>query len=597
MASITRYDLKWDLNKYDDAQIEVCMIQNGGSIKLQDGQPHGNGLFFHYRQLQSVLWPEDDHHRWSDLILKEILQNRITAILGPKDSGKTRTSSKYTLTDYYCFPEETLVLMSSTDLRGMELRIWGDLKSLHERARDRFEWVSGHVLDSKHAICTDDVEEGEVRDMRKGIICIPCMSSNGQFVGIGKFVGTKQKRRRIIGDEFSLMAGGMIDSIANMNSGDFKGIFVGNPIGQEDPLDKVSEPKDGWSSIPEPDKTTTWENRWIEGRTINLVGTDSPNFDPDRPKFYPYLINQKSIDSVVSFYGLDSLQYYSQCKGVRRSGLNARRVITRELCVQHGAMKDAVWAGGSRTRIAACDAAYGGIGGDRCVGGWAEFGADVDGGQVIQIYPPIIVPVSVKKPEKPEDQIASFMADYCKNRDIVPQNFGHDSTGRGSLGTAFARIWSPAIEPVEFGGAATNRPVSMDLKVWDSKEGKRRPKLCNEQYRKFVTELWFSVRLVIESGQLRGLPEEVLRDGCLREWKVVAGDKIEVEPKEDTKKRMGKSPDLFDWLVTIVEMARRRGFQITKLGNTDEDEPKGAWMDDLFRKNRSLYNNHQLTYK
>ena len=32
----------------------------------------------------------------------------------------------------------------------------------------------------------------------------------------------------------------------------------------------------------------------------------------------------------------------------------------------------------------------------------------------------------------------------------APENFGFDSTGRGSLAIAFAQIWSPDVVPVEF---------------------------------------------------------------------------------------------------------------------------------------------------
>lgn len=593
-----KYGLKWDADT-DDLKIEFAMIRKGGKFEL-NGRQWGEGLMFHYKAAQTLMWPEDDHHRWSDLILSEILNNSVTAILGPKDSGKTHSSAKYALTDYFVFPQETLILMSSTDLRGLEMRVWGDLKSLHEKAKERYEWLPGQILESQHAICTDVLkDDGDVRDMRKGLRCIPCMSASGQFIGISKFVGIKQKRRRLIGDEFSLMKASMLDSIANLMSGDTKVVALGNPIGQEDPLDKISEPKEGWTSIGEPDKTTVWKNRWENGRTINLVGTDSPNFDyPDlkKPKF-PYLIHQKSIDAVVTFYGKDSLQYYSQCKGVRKSGINARRVITRELCEQFHAFDDVVWSGMQRKRIGACDAAYGSIGGDRCVAGYADFGEDSTGNHVLMIYDPVIVPVSIKKTERPEDQIAIWLMDFCKGNEIAAEDFGFDATGRGSLGTAFARVWSAQVEPVEFGGAASIRPVSMDLFVLDPKTGKKRLKLCSEHYSKFVSELWFTTRYIIEANQMRGLPEEVAREGFIREWKLVRGDRIEIETKDETKKRMGRSPDLYDWLVTICEMARRRGFQIKKLANEDETSNSLDWFFQMQRQSSELRQKRELNFQ
>ena len=576
----------------DPIEIEMACIQHGGSW-LEAGQPCGNGLFFHYRQLQSLLWPDDDHHRWSDLFLKEILENRITCCIGPKDSGKTRTMAKYALTDYFVFPDETLILISSTDIRGLELRVWGDLKNLFERARDVYP-VAGHIIDSKHCICTDDIsDENVVRDLRRGIVAIPCISSSGGFTGLKNYVGLKQKRRRLCGDEVQLMFSSYVDSIANLNSGDFKGVFVGNPLGSGDPLDKLSEPKCSWTELPEPEKTTVWENRFIGGRTINFVGTDSPNFEqPGKPKF-PYLIHRESIDNIVAFYGTESLQYYSQALGVRKTGLDARRVLTRDLCNKFGAHDPAIWFGTPRTQIYAIDAAYGG---DRCIGGRVEFGKDNHNNIVLCVYPPVIIPISPASDDIAEDQIAKFVQKDCQRHNIPPENVFFDSTGRGSLGTSFARIWSSAVNPLEFGGTPSNRPVCQDLFVKDDKTGARRLKKCDEHYSKFVTELWFTVRYTIESRQMRQFPNDVMDEFCQREWMMVRGDKIEIETKDDMKKRTGRSPDLADWCAIACEGARQKGFRIERLASKDNQNKSMQWMTDIRRKSNDLQKRHQLNY-
>ena len=252
---------------------------------MADGKEYGEGLFEHFRRMQNLLWPDEDDHRWSNLMLSTILTNRITVVAGAKDSGKTHTMTKFALTDYFCFPQETLTMMSSTDIRGLELRVWGDVKDLFDRARERYPYLPGNVVDAKHGIFTDALDDtGDVRDMRKGILCIPCIGSSGEFVGISKFVGVKQKRRRLLGDEVQFMQQSYLDSMANLDKGQFLGCFVGNPIGNGDPLDKLSEPKIGWDALGEVTKTMTWANKF-GGTTINFVGIDSPNFDkPINPR-------------------------------------------------------------------------------------------------------------------------------------------------------------------------------------------------------------------------------------------------------------------------------------------------------------------------
>jgi hypothetical protein len=595
--SFTKYGLPWT-DDTDLLEVEFYFIRKGGQFKDAKGRIYGNSLFYHYREAQKLLWPQEDHNRWSDLLLQEFINNTITCVLGPKDAGKTRGAAKFALTDWFCYPDETLVLISSTDLRGLELRVWGDLKYLWQSARASFPWLAGVVLESKHAITSDEITDGEVRDLRRSIVCIPTMSSGGTFVGLGKWVGIKQKRRRLVADECSLMKEAFLESIANLNSGDFKGVLLGNPLGQDDPLDKASEPKEGWSSMDEPDKTVVWDNRWLNGRTVNLVGTDSPNFDfPQDPKpRFSYLINKHSIANVEAFYGKDSLQYYSQCKGVRKSGLNARRVITREMCEENHAFDTAQWLEPQRTKIGAADIAYGGVGGDRCIVGWGEFGPGIDGQTILLIHEPMLVPVSLKKPERVEDQIATFIRDYCKDNGVPPINFGYDSTGRGAMGTRFASNWSAEVVSVEFGGSASNRPVTLDTFIKDEETGERRLQLCYEHYSKFVTELWFSVRYVIEGGQLRGLTPEVAREGYSREWKMVRGNKIEIETKDETKKRMGRSPDLFDWLVTLVEVARQRGLEIRRFAKSDKTEDGEAWYEKAAREQKDILQKSTLIH-
>jgi len=59
----------------------------------------------------------------------------------------------------------------------------------------------------------------------------------------------------------------------------------------------------------------------------------------------------------------------------------------------------------------------------------------------------------------------------------------------------------------------------------------------------------------------------------MREYRVVGADaKIEVETKDELKDRMGRSPDLFDWLAIAVEGCRQRGFKIQRLGETPESK-------------------------
>jgi len=302
---IFKYNAWWPFDATDLA-IEMACIQQGG-IWWKDGRECGSGLEHHYNALRDILWPHLDNHRWVQLCLEETTRSKVTVLMGAGSTGKTHFAAWWGLIDYYCFPEHTCILVSSTDLRGLELRVWGEIKSLHDFATSRFD-LPGHLIESKHAISTDIIDEGSIRDLRKGIIGIPCVQ-NGRFVGLGKYLGIKQRRMRLIADEAQFMGAGFLNAFANLDkNADFKAIVLGNPNDILDPLGRAAEPKDGWGSHMEPEKTAVWDTRFMNGRCVNLVGTDSPNFDDPEgtPARYPYLISREKIANTKAFFGEES---------------------------------------------------------------------------------------------------------------------------------------------------------------------------------------------------------------------------------------------------------------------------------------------------
>lgn len=579
-----KYGLFWKAGS-NDLKIEMEFIRHGGYLEVK-GKKYGEGLFVHYKALQMLLWPDgEDHHRWTDLMLTEILANRITAISGARDGGKTHCAlSRYGLTDYFTFPDETLILISSTDLRGLQLRVWGDMKDLLTKAKALHPWLPGNVVESLHGVFTDTItEDTPVRDIRKGIICIPCLDRKGTWVGgLEKFVGIKQKRRRLLGDEVQFMNPDYLNVMSNLDKGDFKAVLVGNALANMKALDKVSEPLEGWNNHKDPTKTEVFPNRF-GGKTIVLVGTDSPNYDfpADQPERFPYLVGRKDEKSVGDRYGRNSEQYYSQIAGYRKPGLFAHRVLTPEMCERCGAFEKVVWQGEPTIKVYAIDM---GFGGDRCVAGWGEFGREVNGGIVFRVNAPNVVQISVDT--EPEDQIALYARKECGALGIPGANVFYDAGMKATAAVAMSKLFSPECNAVNFGGPPTKRPVSADEYVVDRLTGTKRLKLCDELYIKFVTELWFSVRLTVLSKQMRELPKDVAEEFYMREWTLERGDKYEIETKAETKERTGVSPDLADWLTILVEGARRLGFMIENIPDPAQGKPDD---EDFLKKELTKY--------
>ena len=587
LPEVERYNLHWPAIM-EEAKVEIEMIRHGGRWKKYNGEMAGEGMEFHFKRLMKLLWPWIAWHPWADLQVKCYLEYRIIGQIGCASSGKSFIPSACVLTDFYCYPNSTTVMVSSTTRESLEMRVWGEIKKLHKSAKRLHEWLPGYLIEGRQRIVSDPKNEAaEGRDFRNGLVGVACKKGQS-FQGIEEYTGVKNKHLRLLADEGQFMPRQFVDSISNLNKNkDFKCVMSGNPKDTTDGLGILCEPAahlGGWDGgIDQTSKTKTWEIRFPQGICIQLPGSDSPNLDG---KLGIPLITQEQIDADIRFYGKDSIQYTMMDEGRMPRGLGSRRVITRQLCLKHGAMEDPIWMNNTRTRIGCLDAAYRGVGGDRCVFMELQFGEDSQGKTIIALIDSMVIPIVDAPKDTPEDQIALKVRNECERRGIPPEHMAFDSTGRGSLMSAFARLWSPNVVPVEFGGSATDRPVSNGIDM-----------ACKDYYSKFVSELWFSVRLVIESDQFRGMTDDVMMEGCAREWTKVGSNKTEVEPKDKMKLKTGRSPDLFDALACGMEMARRLGFKIEMAVNTPGGDRNQKWKQELRDRARSLWSDHALSYK
>lgn len=594
-------------SKSNPLQAEFSFIKAGGYIE-KNGQKYGMGLFHHYKSAMSLLWPEFEWHRWTELGLKRLCENEINVFLGASDTGKTWLTGAFVVCDWWAYCPNCLWMVSSTELLGAELRIWGAVKQLFNKARARFDWLPGTVLESKHCITTDEISDdgSAARVLTKGIVFIPCKKGE-KFIGMSAYVGIKPTdcgRLGHAGDEVSFLPLSFLDGYSNWyGKPNFKGILNANPVDIDDAACKAAEPVGGWSNWEDTGKTQEWRSQWYDAWVIAYDGRDSPNFDDPTaltPK-YRYLIGPKKIQAILRAEKTeDSAVYRSQAVGKPTPGQEKLKVITWQICEQGKAFEDVIWEGTERVHIGCCDAAYSGIGGDRCVVRHLEYGSDVSGKTVLLVHEPVIVPVKISalpNADIPEAQIAKFCATYFTGLGVKPENFGFD--GRATLAVEFAKHWSENVVAVDFGGAATKRPASLDEYTWEGEEMTRRLVRCDEKYSKFVTELWFSVRYAILGQQIRGLDRETAEEGTKRLWRYTKGSppRIEVETKKEMKQRTKQSPDYFDCLVTGLEMARRLGFVIENLKSTTQPGKNDPdWLEKELRLHREFRKKNELNY-
>ena len=579
----------------DPLSIEFEFIRGNGYLTVK-GQRYGLGMAQHLLNARKLIWgPERYEHRWTRLMYHEFVQNDLTVLLGCASSQKTSHAVEYCLLNYWARPHQTLVILSTVNNDKLDIGCYAELSMLWKTGQDHYPWLAGNLLAHKRAITTDKLEEDGMRDFRKGVACRPCYVG-GRWVGLGILAGTKQEYIFYVADELQFMQEAFSGSWPHLfSNGQVKIIGSGNPKHDpDDELGKTAEPKEGWASHPEPQKTEVWDTKFMGGRCINLVGTDSPNFDvpEDQPEPYKKLIGRKFAKRIAHDYGEDSFEFYRLVKGVMKVSFASSRVITRQLCRDHHALDKAEWADTTRQRVYFLDPSYGGE--DRCIGGCLEWGIGLNGLTLIRVVGYRAYAFKLTSSKEIEDQIADILAEELTAYGVASTDVFYDSTGKGTLGSAFARkFYDKAPVAVDSGAQPSLRPVREGLFVED-RTG-RRLKTCREHFSKFVSEMWFAVRYCIEADQMRELPPDMMAEGCARIYEMVGGNKIEVEPKsdpkkkEDLKRRLGKSPDLFDALTIGVEGARRRGFTIAKLGTPDPKEGNADdWLAEMVKKNYEL---------
>jgi len=407
----------------------------------------------------------------------------------------------------------------------------------------------------------------------------------------------------VAADECHLMQSGFWNGMANLLSNNDVRIWAfGNLNDLGSPLGKAAEPKLGWDSLPDTDKSRVYETRWYEGRAIQLIGMDSPNLDfPEGKEPYKKLIGRRYINQCRHDYGEDTVYFQMFASGkIPRSSMT-KTVFTRHLALKNQANEEIMWGADPIVKLYALDAAYGAVGGDRTCGAPFAYGTDVSGElRFAMIDRPKIYTGSPERKLSHEDYIADQAKEQCEMYGIPPERFFFDGTGRSSLTAALMKRWSTQVVPVEFGGNATERPNFLGFKyqedTGDYMKGDLKP--CREVFGKFVSELWFASVACINAGQLRGITMEMIEEGCLRLWSDFAygfKGKLVVEPKKGSKtnpgmtERIGRSPDLWDMLVTGIEGARRMGFQLGRLAPENEKRKRvgvANWLLDSEKRQR-----------
>lgn len=537
----TRYGLDFDA-RASDLQIEMwCFLfhNKSGAERHSD-----QSRYYHYRNLHASLWPKHEEYfnEWMDRMQYAFCTEPHVTMTACGGAGKTTEMAKYSLLWWRAPvfagpltgkpPIPSIVAATSTTLALAKIRIFGQIiQCAAESEIGQDAW--GHFANSNGIIR---------RDQNNDLISIKIIPGGSVEEAEGKerLKGWHAPRALICLDELQDIMSGIVNGCLNlsMSTTEFQLLAAGNGTSWFDQLGTMMTPEKGVSTVSTEDDI--WRTR--KGKVLHFSAFRSPNLARSKENQIPYLPTQAQIVAKIEEYGEDSLQAWQMLHGFPNPGGSKDCIISEQAFANSNCMEEAVWEGPTTT-IGACDPAYGG--GDRCVLRLALEGKNIFGVINIEMQPPIIIQTKQSDPMPVEFQIAHEIHRICSPI-MKPEDFAIDSTAQGKAVLYKLReIWGN-VEGVEFGGL----PSDMPLDPTTSKTAK-------EEYLTKTGELCHTLRRFLDSNQLRGMDMDTIKEGSSRRF-CIQNKKIWVEPKDVVKKRIGRSPDLFDTAMLVVHVARRR---------------------------------------
>lgn len=469
-------------------------------------------------------------------------------VAGCASAGKSDPIAMAGIMMYLSNPTETLVLCTSTTVEMAKLRIWKAVREYWNQVENYFKSQNkpppGKAVHSKCVIRGYDAS-GEISDIT-GLRLVAADKKKGEEATSG-LMGAKVPGKGLlllIADELPDLAPNILTvAYTNLiNNYQFWMVGIGNPNLKRDPFGKFCEPRDGWDSVKhEPDEWFT-----ERGKVIRLDARRNPNLDRTDNKYF-WMPTQASIDACAKQYGENSRYYYRMFVGMWASDKAPNAIYSESELLPSCTEEEPKWDYPPTLIGVGLDSSFT-SGGDRSVNVPGKFGV-VNGKKHLHVLPYETLDIEDKKGLSPSHQIAQAWIHGCKTKGVPPRAAGFDNSGAGkSFGHIIDMDWSPNTKKIEFGGKASGRPYILDGDT-------------QEEFYNRVSELWIQPKTYFRAGQITGMSPDIVDELVERQLHdTYSGAKLRVEEKKKMKGRIGKSPDLADGFVILVEVGIQNGW-------------------------------------
>lgn len=530
----------------------------------------GLGKAGHFKNIVSFLWPSFVWYEWAEEQAEALCNYSVTGFTAGANASKSDLMAKYGLVSWFSDPVNTLVIICSTSAKDAKGKIWAHVVRDFREARAKRCSV-GNLVESQAMIRLSEKSDG-VAAADNSTICLIAAGDAFKNDSLKRLQGMKSRGRiLLLLDELQDCSKTVIDSaIWNLSANpQFEIHAVGNAENMYDPHGVFLQPIEGWNSI----NSTT--HRWRikvglnEGIALHFDTTapDSPNmlrFARGEPQL-PFLRKAEDSLAAKAHFGETNGTYLRQFVGFwnKNKGENDFLYTDVEISAKEGNER-AVWKH-APSLFAGVDPANS-LDGDRFVMSIVRWGLSEWDIWTLEFGEDILIrPVPIKGETRQQAEVRECKR-VAEEWGISPRNVGMDASAGTALISIMHSDWSPDILGIQFGGAATDLPVSEFNKS-----------LGSELYSNAVSELWGVGREFLNAGQMRGLKPDRIKEMISRKYEKAAGNKIKVESKKDMKKRLGFSPDISDAGFVALRVIRERLKVMAGAATPEAKQHAGDW--------------------
>ncbi|HVI70298.1 MAG TPA: hypothetical protein VM656_02285, partial [Pyrinomonadaceae bacterium] len=299
--------------KLTDFEVELYCYKTG-----RTPENGGLGRAGHFRKIVETCWPVSKDspkqfiwHPWAEKMNTVCHEHPLTkapyphvAVSGCGSSGKTDFGAVYGLVNWMCDPINTLVLVTSTDLKASRKRIWGSVVQYYQPLATA---LPAKLVDSMGILRTDD-GSGVFND--KSGIALIAGEKKKEKEAIGKLIGSKNKRVILIADELCELTEAILDAaFSNLTTNPFfQMLAFANFKSRYDPFGIFSEPINGWDSVSV--ENEEWETK--RGWNLHFDGMKSPNVIGGKDEWPIY--GSKQLNAHKKDLGPDSALFWRMCR-------------------------------------------------------------------------------------------------------------------------------------------------------------------------------------------------------------------------------------------------------------------------------------------